>query len=120
MGNENNSAVLRSLGLRQLEWDGGNSETDPPFGSANAAIQRHNREIEAAYRKGFEDALTGALICAGNMRNIGSVEWVLKNFAESVEQMTPERHVERLEQFKALNHREYKREKYQMIIGGRR
>lgn len=46
---------LKELGLRQLEWDGGNSETDPPFGSANAAINRHNREIEVAYLKGVED-----------------------------------------------------------------
>jgi len=64
--------------------------------------------------------MTGALICAGNMRNSGSVEWVLKNFAEMVGSMTPEKHEEWLKAYERLNHRPYKREKYEMIIGGRR
>ena len=81
---------------------------------------KEKKEFSEEYRRGFEDAMTGALICAGNMRNNGSVEWVLKNFAEMVESMTPEKHAAWLETFEKLNHRPYKREKYEMIIGGRR
>ena len=81
---------------------------------------KEKQEFSEEYRRGFEDAMTGALICAGNMRNNGSVEWVLKNFAEMVESMTPENHAAWLETFEKLNHRPYTREKYEMIIGGRR
>ena len=81
---------------------------------------KEKKEFSEEYRRGFEDAMTGALICAGNMRYNGSVEWVLKGFAETVESMTPEKHAEWLKAFERLNHRPYTREKYEMIIGGRR
>lgn len=48
-------SLLRDMGLRQFEWD--KNEGDTPFGSANAAIDRHNREIEAAFWKGFNHAI---------------------------------------------------------------
>jgi len=40
------------LGLRQFEWD--ENQGDTPFGSANAAIRRHNREVLAAYKIGCD------------------------------------------------------------------
>ena len=42
--------------LRQLEWDKSSGTTDPPFASANQAIERHNREIVSAYLAGLEEA----------------------------------------------------------------
>lgn len=92
-------ADLRKYGLRQLEWDGGSSETDPPFGSANAAIQRHNREILSAYEQGFKDAVGGALICVRQWEGYDLLNHgkTAQGIRESILQMTLERHAEYLE-----------------------
>ena len=76
-------------------------------------------EYSEEYLKGFEDALTGALVCVGSCRNCGDPEWICKMMAELIEMMTPERHAEWLKRYEELNHRPYKREKYERIIGGR-
>ena len=80
-----------------------------------------DNKFSGEYRRGFEDALAGAIIAASQFRDShGTNEWNVKMVVESIEQMTPERHAEWLKRYTELNHREYKREKYQMIIGGRR
>lgn len=71
------------------------------------------------YRRGFEDAMAGAIIAAGQFVgrcNDGAAQGAI----ECIEKMTPELHAEWKKRYQELNGRPYAREQYRGVIGGRR